>query len=157
MREVLETEPKPASIYTAMIFYHIYPIHTHVLLACDFRWIHLFCADFKSSLYVLAMACRARYSPFCNGFIIFGVRCKCRQEGWLLYMQWECEMVSNNKLCMHYSSETGRRCLGYPQRFFLNFSPYISFLHHIVNISSPTFLAPATVLPKFSSYIPLQP
>jgi hypothetical protein len=46
--------------------------------------------------------------------------------------------------------------LGYLQRFTLNFSPYITFLRHIVNISSSTFLPPATVSPKFFPYTPLQ-
>lgn len=42
------------------------------------------------------------------------------------------------------------RGLGYPQRFLLNFSPYITFLRHIVKISSPTFSSPAAVPPIFS-------
>jgi hypothetical protein len=46
--------------------------------------------------------------------------------------------------------------LVYLQRFTLNFSPYITFLRHIVNISSSTFLPPATVSPKFFPYTPLQ-
>jgi hypothetical protein len=43
-----------------------------------------------------------------------------------------------------------------PQRFSLNFSPYITFLCHIINISSPTFLSPVVVLPIFFPYTPLQ-
>jgi hypothetical protein len=46
--------------------------------------------------------------------------------------------------------------LGYPQRFPLNFSPYITFLSHIINSVSPTFSSPAVVSPKYSPYIPLQ-
>jgi hypothetical protein len=46
--------------------------------------------------------------------------------------------------------------LGYPQRFPLNFSPYITFLGHIINSVSPTFSSPAVVSPKYSPYIPLQ-
>jgi hypothetical protein len=46
--------------------------------------------------------------------------------------------------------------LGYPQRFPLNFSSYITFLGHIINSVSPTFLSPAVVSPKYSPYIPLQ-
>jgi hypothetical protein len=42
------------------------------------------------------------------------------------------------------------------QRLPLNFSPYITFLRHIINISSPTFLSPAAVSPIFSPYTPLQ-
>jgi hypothetical protein len=46
--------------------------------------------------------------------------------------------------------------LGYPQRFSLNFSPYITFLRHIINISSPIFSSLAAVPPKYSPYNPLQ-
>jgi hypothetical protein len=46
--------------------------------------------------------------------------------------------------------------LGYPQRFPLNFSPYITFLDHIINSVSPTFSSPAVVSPKYSPYTPLQ-
>jgi hypothetical protein len=49
-----------------------------------------------------------------------------------------------------------RTALGYPQRFPLNFSPYITFLGHIINSVSPTFSSPAVVSPKYSPYIPLQ-
>jgi hypothetical protein len=38
---------------------------------------------------------------------------------------------------------------GYPQRFPLNFSPYITFLGHIINSVSPTFSSPAVVSPKY--------
>jgi hypothetical protein len=48
------------------------------------------------------------------------------------------------------------RCpaLGYPQRFSLNFSLYITFLRYIANISSPTFSYPTAVPPKISPYTP---
>jgi hypothetical protein len=37
--------------------------------------------------------------------------------------------------------------LGYPQRFSLNFSLYITFLRHIINILPSKFSSPATVPP----------
>jgi hypothetical protein len=46
--------------------------------------------------------------------------------------------------------------LDYLQRLPLNFSPYITFLRHIINISSPTFSSLAAVPSIFSPYTPLQ-
>jgi hypothetical protein len=46
--------------------------------------------------------------------------------------------------------------LGYPQRFLLNFSLYITFLGHIINSLSPTFSFPTVVPPKYFPYTPLQ-
>lgn len=48
------------------------------------------------------------------------------------------------------------RALGYPQRFSLNFFPYITFLRHIINSSPPIFSSPAAVSPILSPYTPLQ-
>jgi hypothetical protein len=45
------------------------------------------------------------------------------------------------------------RVLDCPQRFSLNFSLYITFLRHIINISFPTFSSPVAVSPIFSPYI----
>jgi hypothetical protein len=54
-------------------------------------------------------------------------------------------------------SETARgHNYTFPQRFPLNFSPYITFLGHIINSLSPTFSSPAAVPPKYSPYTPLQ-
>jgi hypothetical protein len=52
--------------------------------------------------------------------------------------------------------QRGQRVSGYPQRFPLNFSPYITFLGQIINSVSPTFSSPAVVSPKYSPYTPLQ-
>jgi hypothetical protein len=54
------------------------------------------------------------------------------------------------------TKEAAGRRLGYPQLFPLNFSPYITFLGHIINSVSPTFSSPAVVSPKYSPYTPLQ-
>jgi hypothetical protein len=43
-----------------------------------------------------------------------------------------------------------------PDMFPLNFSPYITFLGHIINSLSPTFSSPAVIPPKYSPYTPLQ-
>jgi hypothetical protein len=47
-------------------------------------------------------------------------------------------------------SITSSSWLGYPQRLSLNFSSYITFLCHIINISPPKFSSPAAVLPILS-------
>jgi hypothetical protein len=43
-----------------------------------------------------------------------------------------------------------KRVLGYPQLFPLNFSPYITFLRHIINISPLNFHLPQ----RFPLYYP---
>jgi hypothetical protein len=63
------------------------------------------------------------------------------------------EVVDGDEEKLRWSSERDRRAssraLGYPQALPLNFSPYITFLGHIINISPPIFSSPAAVPPKY--------
>jgi hypothetical protein len=75
-------------------------------------------------------------------------------QGQRWYLKWTCARSLWQEALQRTKREGGvpsmsTVTLGYLQRFTLNFSPYITFLRHIVNISSSTFLPPATVSPKF--------